>query len=56
MSQDGQVRMPGVFGGLMRYDSEFDSALSFSPVAVVAFVVLILVFVFALKIFVPVIG
>lgn len=53
---DTQVRMPGIFGGLMRYDSEFESALSFSPAAVVVFIVLIIGFVFALKIFAPVVG
>ncbi len=56
MAQDTQVRMPGLFGGLMRYDNEFESTFSFSPATVVGFVILILVFVFALKIFVPVVG
>lgn len=56
MAQDNQIRMPGLFGGLMRYDSEFESKLSFSPATVVGFVILILAFVFALRVFVPVAG
>lgn len=52
MSQES-VKMPGVFGGLMRYDDEFDSRFNFSPAAVMVFIGLIVAFVFALKIFLP---
>lgn len=51
---DNKIQMPGVFGGLMRYDSEYKSRFMLSPKAVVTFLVLLIVFVFVLKIFFPV--
>jgi len=51
--QGTQMQMPGVFGGLMRYDSEYKSRFMISPVAVIAFVVGILVFVLLLRVFFP---
>ncbi|MCH7568364.1 MAG: preprotein translocase subunit Sec61beta [Nanoarchaeota archaeon] len=54
--QDNRIQMPGVFGGLMRYDSEYKSKFMFSPIAVIVFVILVVVFVLALKIFFPLPG
>jgi preprotein translocase subunit Sec61beta len=51
---ENKIQMPGVFGGLMRYDSEYKSRFMISPVAVIAFVITIVVFVLVLKIFFPV--
>ena len=53
MAQQQKMQMPGVFGGLMRYDDEFKSKFMISPKVVIAFVILIVLFVFALRIFVP---
>ncbi|KKP91775.1 MAG: hypothetical protein UR98_C0040G0037 [Parcubacteria group bacterium GW2011_GWA1_36_12] len=52
--QQNQVQMPGMFGGLMRYDSEYSSSFTFSPKAVIAFVVAVIVFVVVLKVFWPI--
>jgi preprotein translocase subunit Sec61beta len=54
MAKDQKMQMPGVFGGLMRYDSEYKSKIQFSPTAVIVFVVLIILFVIAIKVFFPV--
>ena len=50
-----QMRMPGGgIGGLMRYDSEYKSRFMITPSAVVGFVIFVLLFVIALRIFFPV--
>ena len=54
MAKDNKIQMPGVFGGLMRYDEEYSSSFMLSPAAVIAFVVAIIAFVLLLKIFWPV--
>lgn len=54
MAKDNSIKMPGVFGGLMRYDDEYKSRFMISPIHVVGFIILILVFVFVLKVFWPV--
>ncbi len=54
MAQDGRMGMPGVFGGLMRYDSEYKSRFMISPGAVIAFVVAVVAFIFLIRIFFPV--
>lgn len=46
--------MPGVFGGLTRYNEEFESKFKIGPAVVVGFVVAIILFVVVLKIFWPV--
>ncbi len=48
--------MPGVFGGLMRYDEEYKSRFILSPTAVVGFIIAIIVFVVVLKLFFPIAG
>ena len=42
--------MPGTFGGLMKYDDEYDSKFKISPGQVVGFIVALVVFVSILKI------
>ncbi|MBI3334325.1 preprotein translocase subunit Sec61beta [Candidatus Pacearchaeota archaeon] len=56
MAQQQQMSVPGPFGGLMRYDAEYKSRFMLSPTQVVIFLVLIAVFVLAMKIFWPVSG
>jgi preprotein translocase subunit Sec61beta len=51
---DNKIQMPGVFGGLMRYDEEYKSRFMISPMAVIAFIILIIVGVILLKVFFPV--
>jgi len=53
MAKDNQISMPGVFGGLMRYNEEYKSTFMLKPVHIIAFVILLVVFVFALKVFFP---
>jgi len=45
--------MPGVFGGLVRYDEEYKSRFMLSPAHVLAFIVVIVVFVVVMKIMWP---
>jgi len=54
MATDNKIQMPGVFGGLMRYDSEFKSRFMYSPTVVIGYVIAIVLFVLVLKIFFPV--
>jgi preprotein translocase subunit Sec61beta len=49
-----QMQMPGVFGGLMRYDEEYKSRFMLSPAHVVAFIIAVIAFVLILKTFWPV--
>ncbi len=51
---ENKVHMPGGFGGLMRYDEEYHSKFMLSPGQVVGFVVLVIVFVLALKLLWPI--
>jgi preprotein translocase subunit Sec61beta len=51
---DNKMQMPGAFGGLMRYDSEYKSRFMFSPGQVIGFVIFVAIFVFALKFFFPI--
>jgi len=54
MASDGKISMPGSFGGLMRYDEEYKSRFMISPVQVIIFIVLIILFVLGLKFFWPI--
>ena len=56
MAQQQKMQMPGVFGGLMRYDDEYKSKFMMSPAVVVGFVIAIIVFVLILKVFFPIGG
>jgi preprotein translocase subunit Sec61beta len=51
MTQQNQMQMPGSFGGLMRYNDEYESSLMISPTQVILFVILVVGFVAALKMF-----
>jgi len=53
MPPQQKLQMPGVFGGLMRYDEEYRSKFMISPGHVLAFIVLIIVFVVGMKVFFP---
>ena len=52
MAED-KVSLPG-FGGLVRYDEEYESKFMLSPMQVIIFIILIVLFVITLKIFWPV--
>ena len=54
MASDNKISMPGAFGGLMRYDEEYDSKFIISPTQVIGFIIVIVVLVTALKLFWPV--
>ncbi len=44
MASDNKVHMPAGFGGLMRFDEEFKSKITITPVHVIGFTILIIVF------------
>jgi len=50
---ENRIQMPGAFGGLMRYDSEYKSRFLLSPTQVIAAIIAIIFFVLALKLFFP---
>lgn len=54
MSKDNSVAMPGVFGGLMRYNEEYNSKLKFKPEHIIIFIILITILVLGLKFFAPI--
>ncbi len=53
MAKDGSISMPGVFGGLMRYNEEYDSKIKITPIQVIIFVVVFAVGVVLLRLFLP---
>ena len=48
-----KINLPAGFGGLMRYSDEYESKFKISPKGVIIFLILILVFVIALRFIVP---
>ena len=48
------ISMPGSFGGLMRYNEEYDSKLKMSPAFVIFLVILVIAFVLGLTLFFPI--
>jgi preprotein translocase subunit Sec61beta len=54
MASQNKIHMPGAFGGLMRYDEEYKSRFMISAYHIIGFVVAIIIFVLALKLFFPV--
>lgn len=54
MAQQQGISMPGPFGGLVRYDSEYKSKFQLTPLQVIIFIVLIVIFVVGLKVFFPI--
>lgn len=53
MAKQQQMQMPGVFGGLMRYDEEYSSRFMLSPGQVIGIIVALVVLVILLKTFFP---
>ena len=53
MAKSG-INMPAGFGGLVRYNEEYKSTFMLSQKHVVIFVVLVVIFVIALKVFFPI--
>ncbi len=53
---DNKIQMPGVFGGLMRYDEEYKSRFMLSPATVIGFIIAIILIVVVLKVFFPASG
>jgi preprotein translocase subunit Sec61beta len=51
MATDNKIHMPAGFGGLMRYDEEYDTKLKLKPAHVIGFVILILAFRVGLSLF-----
>ena len=51
MASDNKIQMPGGFGGLMRYQEEYESKLNLKPMHVVVFIILII----GLRVFLPMI-
>lgn len=41
---DNKIHMPAGFGGLMRFEEEYESKIMLKPIHVIVFVILILVF------------
>lgn len=54
MPQQNTMQMPSSFGGLMRYNEEYKSPFKLSPTQVVIFIIAIIAFVAAMKIFWPI--
>jgi preprotein translocase subunit Sec61beta len=54
MADDNRISMPGVFGGLIRYDEEVGSKFKLSPGQVIGFIALIILFVMGLKFLMPI--
>jgi len=48
---ENRVNMPSGFGGLMRFDEEYESIFNLKPTHVIGFVIAIIVFRFVLEIF-----
>ncbi len=48
---DNSMSMPAGFGGLMRYNEEYDSKFKFGPGAVIGMIIATIVFVLGLRLF-----
>ena len=48
------IFMPSSSGGLMRYNEEFVSKFKLTPIQVIIFLIVIVVFIYVLKIFWPI--
>ncbi len=47
----GEMTIPGMGGGLMRYKEEYNSKLKFGPGVVVAMIIVVIAFVIGLRLF-----
>lgn len=54
MAGDNKINLPGGMGGLMRYDEEYDTIFKLTPAHVILFIILVIIFVTALKLFRPI--
>lgn len=54
MAKDSGISMPGGFGGLMRYNEEYNSKLKIKPGWVIGFIILLVLFIIVLNIFWPI--
>lgn len=52
MAQQNSVNMPGGFGGLTRFNEEYESKFNLKPAHIILFVILIAVFRFVLPLIV----
>ena len=50
---DNKIQMPGAFGGIMRYDEEYESRFKITPTQVVVVIVAVIIFVLGLSMFYP---
>lgn len=50
---DNKISMPGAFGGIMRYDEEYESRFKVSPTQVIVIIVVVILFVLGLNMFWP---
>ena len=48
---DNKMSLPGSFGGIMRYDEEYESKFMLSPNHVIAYIILVVVVVIGLRLF-----
>jgi len=48
---DNKINMPSGFGGLMRYDEEYQSKFLLKPIYIIGFVILIIAFRIGLSLF-----
>ena len=46
---ESKINMPGGFGGLMRFNEEYDSIFNLKPTHVIGFVIFIIAFRFVLE-------
>ncbi len=48
---ENKIHMPAGYGGLMRFDEEYESRIMLKPIHVIAFIILILAFRLLLPVF-----
>ncbi|MEA3248190.1 MAG: preprotein translocase subunit Sec61beta [Nanoarchaeota archaeon] len=48
----GEMTMPGMGGGLMRYKEEYNSRFKFGPGVVIGMIIAVIIFVVGLRVFI----
>ncbi|MCK5449466.1 preprotein translocase subunit Sec61beta [Candidatus Pacearchaeota archaeon] len=48
----GEMTVPGMGGGLMRYNEEYDSRFKFGPGVVIGMIIVVIIFVIGLRFFI----
>jgi preprotein translocase subunit Sec61beta len=51
MAKDNRIQMPAGFGGLMRYNEEYESKFNLTPTHVIGIIIAIVLFRIALTLF-----